>query len=107
MVPMAAMEQLIEFKFCCRYLSRTMQNMNLGLTDFGEMMVEPPRQGAKLVRVGGFGSHMNREITSYVNNGSVWMKPGRQELWTDPEHGISYILTGTSFKLYIIYLLQH
>lgn len=77
-----------------------MQNIKLGLTDSGEMTVESLRQGAKLARVGGFGSHMNREITSHVNNESVWMKSGRQELWTDPEHGISYILTGTSFKLY-------
>ena len=96
MVPMAAMEQLIVFKFCCRYISRTMQNMKLGLTDFGEMTVKSPRQGAKLVRVGGFGSHLSREITSHVYKQGGWIGLGRQELWTDPERRSSHILVETS-----------
>ncbi len=53
---------------------------------------------AKLIHVGGFGSHLNTEITSHVHKQSGWIGLGRQELWTDPEHCKSYLLVETSFQ---------
>ena len=49
--------------------------MRTRLTVSLEMTVECPYQGAKLVQIGGFGSHLDREITSEVHKQGGWMDP--------------------------------